>query len=85
MNYKAVGRYLLIEPIKEELKNSLGMLIEDSTIRYKKARTLSVGSLVESVKEGQTVYYDKNNSHEVIVNGQILSVVSEQAISLVES
>lgn len=87
MRYNAVGRFILIEPIKEELKNNLGMKIssnDDFQIRYRKAKALNVGPLVESVKEGQIVYFDRSGSHEVIVNGQILSVVAERDIALVE-
>jgi co-chaperonin GroES (HSP10) len=88
MNYKAIGKFLLIEPIKEELKNSLGMKVsanDDFQIRYRKARALKVGSLVDSIKEGDIVYFDKSGNHEVIVDGRVLSVVLERDIALVES
>lgn len=87
MKYQAVGKFILIEPIKEQLKNSMGMIVssnDDFQIRYRKAKAISVGPLVESVKEGQIVYFDKSGSHEVIVNGQNLSVVVERDIALVE-
>jgi len=73
MKYKAVGKFLLIDPVKEEMKNSLGMKLsanDDFQIRYRKAKTLSVGSLVDSIKEGDTVYFDKSGQHEVIVDGR---------------
>lgn len=87
MNYRAIGKYLLIEPIKEELKNNLGMKIsgnDEFQIRYRKAKVISAGPMVNSIKEGQIVYFDKSGSHDVIVNGQTLSVVGEHNIALVE-
>jgi co-chaperonin GroES (HSP10) len=88
MNYKAVGKYVLIEPIKEELKNSVGMIVsanDDFQIRYRKAKAVSVGPLVDCVSEGQIIYFDRSGSHEVLVNGQLLAVVAERDIALVES
>ena len=79
---------MLIEPIKEELKNSLGMIVsknDEFQIRYRKAKALSVGPLVTCVTEGKTIYFDLPGSHEVIVNGQRLAVVAEHNIALVES
>ena len=88
MKYNAIGKFILIEPIKEELKNDLGMKVsanDDFQIRYRKAKALNVGRLVDSVQEGQIVYFDRSGAHEVIVNGRILSVVAERDIALVES
>jgi len=85
MNFKAVGKFLLIDPVKEELTNSLGMKIssnDDFQIRYRKAKVSRVGDLVNCAKEGDTVYYDKNSGHQVLVNDQLLSVVLERDIVL---
>ena len=88
MNFKAVGKFILIDPIKEEIKNSLGMRISEADsihYRYKKAVVVSVGSLVESIKEDFLVYYDKSSEHSVIIDGIPYSVVLERDIVLVES
>lgn len=87
MQYKAVGKFLIIEPVKEELKNSLGMQIslsDDNQIRYRRAKAISVGNLIDTVKEGQMVYFDRNGAHQVMLNDQTLSVVVERDIVLVE-
>ena len=87
MEYKAIGKFLLIDPVKEELKNSIGMIVssnDDFQIRYRKATVVSVGGQVETIKPGQTVYFDRSGGHQVIVNGQTLSVVVERDIVLVE-
>jgi len=86
-NYKAVGSFLIIDPVKEELKNSLGMKMssnDDFQIRYRRAKTISIGENVKNVKTGQMVFFDKNGAHQVIINGQTLSVVVERDIVLVE-
>jgi co-chaperonin GroES (HSP10) len=88
MNFKAVGKFILIDPIKEEIKNSLGMRISEADsihYRYRKAAVVSVGSLVESIKEKDLVYYDKSSEHSVIISGDPFSVVLERDIVLVES
>lgn len=87
MQYTAVGKFILIEPIKEELTNTLGMKLstnDDFQYRYRKAKAISIGTLVESVKKDQIVYFDKSGEHQVIVNGRTLSVVLERDIVLVE-
>lgn len=88
MNYKAVGKFLVIEPIKEELTNSMGMKLssnDDFQLRYRKAKVSKTGDLVTCTKEGDTVYYDKSAGHEVLITGQVFLIVREHDIVLVES
>lgn len=87
MNFNPVGKFLIIDPIKEELTNSVGMKLsanDDFQFRYRKAKVSKIGDLVNYAKEGDTVYYDKNAGHQVLINGHPFSVVRENDIVLVE-
>ena len=65
---KAVNHYIIVEIIKEGPKKIGGLIMTeelDSDNRYIKANVISVGNLVEGVKENDIVYYDKHAGHGV--------------------
>jgi co-chaperonin GroES (HSP10) len=64
---KAVNYYLIVENIKEPKKVG-GLLITeemDEDHRYNKAKVISVGNLVEGIKESDIIYYDKHTGHSI--------------------
>ena len=64
---KAVNYYLIVKKIKEPKKVG-GLLITealDEDHRYSKAEVISVGNLVEGIKENDIVYYDKHAGHSI--------------------
>jgi len=60
---KAVGKYIVIKPIKESSTKTKGGLIlaeqQREDIRYRRAKVVEPGSEVEVLKKGDEVYYDK--------------------------
>ena len=65
---KAVNHYIVIEPIKQDHKKVGGLVLTDDINednRYLKAKVLSVGNLVEGIKEKDIVYYDKTNGRRI--------------------
>ena len=65
---RAVNHYIVVENIKIEPKKIGGLIVTeelDEDNRYIKANVISVGNLVEGVKEKDTVYYDKHAGHGV--------------------
>jgi co-chaperonin GroES (HSP10) len=63
---QAVNYYLVVENIKQPPKKVGGLLIaDDEEDRYTKAKVISVGNLVEGVKESNIVYYDKHAGHSI--------------------
>ena len=65
---KAVNYYLVVKNIKEQPKKIAGLDIMDSVDsdnRYVKAEVISIGNLVEGVREGDVVYYDKHAGHSI--------------------
>ena len=64
---KAVNYYLIVKKIKEPKKVG-GLLITeelDEDHRYSKAEVISIGNLVEVIKENDIVYYDKHAGHSI--------------------
>jgi len=60
---KAIGKYVVIKPIKEvDTKTKGGLILAENQredIRYRRAKVVEPGSDVEVLKKGDEVYYDK--------------------------
>ena len=84
---KAVGNYLVIQEIKEKpTKTKGGLLLTDKIkedIRYKQGVVKSAGSLVQGVKAGDNIYYDKHAGFNVEINEEILLVIKQQDVVIV--
>tara|TARA_R100000742_G_C4278972_1_gene102565 strand:+ start:2080 stop:2337 length:258 start_codon:yes stop_codon:yes gene_type:complete len=83
---KAVGKYIVLSEIEEKQKTESGILLtsEDSNqLRYKKGLILIPGTDVEVVKEGNVIYYDKNAGHKMMLNEEIVTIISERDIVVV--
>ena len=64
---KAVNYYLVVENIKEPKKVGCLLVTEemDEDHRYNKAKVISVGNLIEGIKENDIIYYDKHSGHSM--------------------
>jgi len=65
---KAVNHYIIIKNIKTGPKKVAGLIMTDDTDvdnRYIKAEVVSIGNLVEGIKETDVVYYDKLAGHDI--------------------
>jgi co-chaperonin GroES (HSP10) len=84
---QAVNNYIIIDPIKEEVKEEEGLLIMDQhvdDIRYLKASVISIGSLTEGIKVGDTIYYDRRSGHGIEYDDNLYQVIKQQDVVLVE-
>ena len=84
---KAVNHYLIIEPIKGETKKVGGLILTDEINednRYKKAKIISAGNLVEGIKEGDVVYYDKHAGHGIQHNDKFYGVIKQMDVVLID-
>ena len=84
---QAVNNYIIIDPIKEEVKEEEGLLIMDQhvdDIRYLKASVISIGNLTEGIKVGDTIYYDRRSGHGIEYNDNLYQVIKQQDVVLVE-
>ena len=84
---KAVNYYLIIDMIKEEPKKVGGLILTEETDvdnRYLKAKVVSTGNLVEGIKEGDTIYYDKHAGHGIQHKNKFYGVIKQQDVVLID-
>ena len=83
---QAIGKFILIETIKEEEVSNSGLLLgakDAQELRYKKAKVISRGTDVTSVKNGDTVYVDKVQGNKIVVNGVSYVAIREADVVVV--
>tara|TARA_R100001463_G_scaffold136066_1_gene200552 strand:+ start:622 stop:879 length:258 start_codon:yes stop_codon:yes gene_type:complete len=84
---QAINDYVIIDIIKEGPKKVGGLILTDETDesnRYKKANIISVGNMVEVVKEGDSIYYDALAGHDIAYNDIMYKVIRARDIVIVE-
>ncbi len=84
---KAVNYYIIIELVKEAPKKVAGLIITDDIKednRYKKAKVISVGNLVEGINKGDVVYYDKHAGHGIQHKDKFYGVIKQQDVVLID-
>ena len=63
---KAIGKNIIIEVIKEgSTKTKGGVLLSEThkkDIRYRQGKVVSVGTMVEGIKENNIIFYDNKLS-----------------------
>ena len=87
INMKAINKYIIIDPIAEEMKTESGLLMtptDTKQIRYKKAKVVSPGSEVNVIKGGDVVYYDGHAGHTMLLNEHPYTIISERDVVVVE-
>ena len=84
---KAVNYYVVVDKIKNEEKTIAGLIVTeniDEDNRYNKAKVVSVGHLVEGIKEKDIVYYDKHAGHGIEWNDEVYHVINLGDVVIVE-
>ena len=84
---KAINQYIIIKNIKEGPKKIAGLIMTDNTDsdnRYLKAKIISTGNLVEGLKDGDIVYYDKHAGHDISDKETLYRVIRSSDVVLVE-
>ena len=84
---KAINRYIIIDKIKLEPKKVAGLIMTDETDqdnRYIKAEIISIGNLVEGIKEKDIVYYDKHAGHDVQYEDTLYRVIRSGDVVLID-
>jgi len=83
---KAIGSFVVIETEKEEVKNSMGLIMTEAnekSIRYKLGKVKSVGDDVNGLSVGDSIYYDSAAGSDVRIDGQRLVVIHDRNIAIV--
>ena len=84
---KAINHYVVVDKIKTEQKKIAGLIMTedlDEDNRYIKANVVSVGNLVEGIKDSDVVYYDKHAGHGVQFKEKLYFVIKASDIVLVD-
>jgi len=83
---KAVGKYIIIEIVKEEVKTSSGLFLGEEDAknqRYRKGIVLTVGKLVDEIKEGDKIYYDLHAGHTMLLDDKEVHIILERDVVIV--
>ena len=83
---KAINRYIIVDKIKTEPKKVAGLIMTDETDqdnRYLKAKIISRGNLVEGLKDGDVIYYDKHAGHDISWKDALYRVIQDRDVILV--
>ena len=84
---QAVNNYIIVEKIKQGPKKVGGLILTediDDDNRYIKANVISVGNLVEGLKEKDVIYYDKHAGHDITFDDVKYTVITNRDVVLVE-
>jgi len=84
---KAIGKYIVIKPIKEvDTKTKGGLILAENQredIRYRRAKVVEPGSDVEVLKKGDEVYYDKASGFNIELEKEQYKVIKEFDVVIV--
>lgn len=83
---RAINKYLIVKKVKEETVSSGGLLMskaEEAEMRYQKGVVITPGTLVEHIKEGDRVYFDKVHAFDLKLYGETVTIVQEKDIVVV--
>ena len=76
---KAVGKFIVIEPVKETDVTTKGGLIlaekQREDVRYRRAKVIEPGSEVSVLKKGDEVYYDKAAGFNIEIDKEEYKVI----------
>ena len=84
---KAIGKYIVINKVNEEIKTYMGLTLSGSMmdhIRYKKGVVVNPGTDVSTLKSGDTIYYDAHSGHTMMIDGKDYTIILEIDVVVVE-
>ena len=84
---KAINYYLIVDKIKEAPKKVGGLELtekQDSDVRYLKGKVISTGNLIEGIKDGDIVWYDRHAGHGIQFDNKLYYVLKAGDIVIVE-
>ncbi len=81
-----IGKNIIIKSIEEEIETKSGILLsaEDTNqLRYKKGLVIKSGTDVDTIEEGDSIYYDKRAGHTMILNEDKYTLIQERDVVIV--
>ena len=84
---KALGKYIVINPIKEtETKTKGGLLLAEAQredIRYRQADVVVTGSEVNYIKKKDKIYYDRSAGFNIELKDKTYKIIKEHDVVIV--
>ena len=84
---RAIGKYIVINPIREvDTKTKGGLILAESQredIRYREAEVIEVGNEVNSLKKGDNIYYDKAAGFNIEIKKEQYKIIKEFDVVIV--
>ena len=84
---RAIGKYIVIDPIKEvDSKTKGGLILAESQredIRYRRASVMKPGTEVKGLNKGDEIYYDKAAGFSIEIKKEQYKVIKEQDVVIV--
>ena len=84
---KAIGKYIVITPVKEtEVKTKGGLLLTEDNredVRYREGKVITIGTDVVGVKDGDQIYYDRHAGFGIELQKEQFKVIKEQDIVII--
>ena len=83
---KAIGKYIVIKVIEEEVKTDSGLILSAQDVdgfRYRRGRVITPGLDVVGINPGDEVYYDKVQSFTMIIGEEQCTVIQERDVVVV--
>ncbi len=84
---KAIGKYIVINPLREtDVKTKGGLILADSQrddVRYRQAEIINVGNEVSYIKKGDNIYYDKAAGFNIEIKSDVFKVIKEVDVVVV--
>ena len=84
---QAINDYVIVSKIKEGPKKIGGLILTedlDEDNRYINATIISTGNLVQGLKDGDIVHYDKHAGHGITWKDTMYQVIRGRDVVLVE-
>ena len=84
---RAIGKYIVINPIREvDTKTKGGLILAESQredIRYREAEVIEVGNEVNSLKKGDNICYDKAAGFNIEIKKEQYKIIKEFDVVIV--
>ncbi len=80
---RAINKWIVVRKIKEETSTKGGLILsqaEEAQFRYQRGIVVNPGTLVEHIKEGDEVYFDKVQAFDLKFEGEMLTIIQERDV-----
>lgn len=80
---RVLSKYLLVKRVNEQKQTKTGLLLTSSDsndMRYHKAIVYKVGDNIIGIAHGDTILYDKVQSHEVVLDNERMTIIQEKDV-----